>query len=394
MANKQWIDDVSYAMTPFKLLTWPIGVWPLQVYNIYSLLRCIFTTCCVSLVVILPSIELYMGCSDAEQNVDSLMLICCGILGILKIICFRIYSRNLANNYSSALNDYMMIENAKQRAIMRKHASTGRILCFFMLGFSYFSCVIYSLNPFIGNGINNEINVTNDNVLEYPIPSRCALKYFNAPTIIYKIFCFIEAISLFLTSTTNHGNDSLFLNITLHVCGQVEVLKSKFVNFDFTRPEVYERFTELIKRHSYLTRMARQLSDAISFVLIIQLFIISIQLCIMGFQFILALKVNDAVMAGKSIMVQGTFLLQLSLYSFIGDYLKSQMEEIGLSIYQNVWYKFPVKLTRNIVFVIMRTETPVMLRAGHFIVINLSTYMSILKASISYLSVLRVMVEI
>lgn len=98
-------------------------------------------------------------------------------------------------------------------------------------------------------------------------------------------------------------------------------------------------------------------------------------------------------MAGKSIMVQGTFLLQLSLYSFIGDYLKCQMEEIGLSIYQNTWYKFPAELTRNLIFIIMRTESPVILQAGNFIVINLSTYMGILKASISYLSVLRVMVE-
>ncbi|XP_011878793.1 PREDICTED: uncharacterized protein LOC105568041 [Vollenhovia emeryi] len=397
MANKRWKDDVSYAMTPFKLLTWPIGVWPLQVYNVYSLLRCIFATCCVSLMVILPSMEVYMGCTDAEQNVDSLMLICCGILGVMKTVWFRVYSRNLTNNYNYALDDYLMIENAKQRTIMRKHASTARILCCFMLGFSYFSCIIYALIPLLGNDvndINNRINVTNEDVLDYPVPSRCALEYFNAPTSIYRILCFIQAIALILTSTTNHGNDSMFLNVTLHICGQVEVLKSKFIDFDVTKPKVYERFTGLIKRHSYLIRRARQLADTISFVLLIQLFIISVQLCIMGFQFILALKVNDVVMAGKSIMVQCTFLLQLTLYSFIGDYLKSQMEEIGLSIYQNIWYNLPTKLLKNLVFIIMQTESPVTLKAGDFIVVNLSSYVSIIKASLSYLSVLRVMVKV
>lgn len=211
----------------------------------------------------------------------------------------------------------------------------------------------------------------------------------------------------------------MFLNITLHICGQVEVLKTKFMDFDVKKPQVYERFVTLIKRHSYLIRMARELADTISFVLFIQLFIISIQLCITGeyhiifcfvkhgvirtltkqiisfsgFQFILALKTNDTVMAGKSAMVQGTFLSQLTLYSFIGDYLKSQMEEVGLCIYQNAWYNLPVKVMKNMIFIIMRTESPITLQAGHFIVVNLSTYMSILKASISYLSVLRVMVE-
>ncbi|XP_018341754.1 PREDICTED: odorant receptor 9a-like [Trachymyrmex septentrionalis] len=230
-------------------------------------------------------------------------------------------------------------------------------------------------------------------MLQYTVPSRCALEYFNVPTSMHTILCLIEAISLILTSTTNHGNDSLFLNITLHICGQVEVLKIKFIDFDVTRPQVYKRFLTLIKRHSYLLRLARELADTISFILLIQLSIISLQLCIVGFQFILALKDNDTAMAVKSIMVQSAFLSQLTLYSFVGDYLKSQMEEVGLCVYQNTWYDFPTKLTRNLFFVIMRSESPVTLRAGHFIVVNLSTYMSILKASITYLSVLRVMVE-
>jgi len=93
-------------------------------------------------------------------------------------------------------------------------------------------------------------------------------------------------------------------------------------------------------------------------------------------------------------MVLSTFLTQLLLYSFIGDYLKSQMEEVGYTIYQSVWYDFPVKLMRNVIFVLMRTQSPIVLRAGNFVVVNLSTYMSILKTSASYLSVLRVMIEI
>jgi len=47
MASERWKNDVAYAMTPFKLLAWPIGVWPLQVYNVYALIRCILATCCM-----------------------------------------------------------------------------------------------------------------------------------------------------------------------------------------------------------------------------------------------------------------------------------------------------------------------------------------------------------
>lgn len=34
-----WNDDVAYAMTPFKLLILPLGIWPLQKYNTFSLIR-------------------------------------------------------------------------------------------------------------------------------------------------------------------------------------------------------------------------------------------------------------------------------------------------------------------------------------------------------------------
>ncbi|XP_026823837.1 odorant receptor 13a isoform X2 [Ooceraea biroi] len=326
MANEQWNHDIAYAMTPFKLITWPIGVWPLQVYDVYSLIRCVFGTCCSSLMVILPSIELYMGCTNAEQNVDCLMLICCGMLG---------------------------------------------------------------------DDDSLSINITNENsVREYTIPSRCALEYFNASNSIYRIVCFIETIALILATSANIGNDAMFLNITLHMCGQVKILRTNFMDIDVTSSRAYDRFNILIQRHIYLIHIVKQLAETISFILLTQLFISSILLCIMGFQLILSLKVNDIVMTTKSFSVLSAFLSQLTLYSFIGDYLKSQMEEIGLSIYRSSWYDYPRKLTRNMIFVLMRTESPIALQAGNFIMINLSTYMSILKTSASYLSVLRVMIEI
>lgn len=159
--------------------------------------------------------EFYMGCTDAELNIDGLMLACCGVLGVLKTICFRLYAKNLTDNYGSALNDYLTIENTEHRAIMRRHAFMGRILSCFMVCFSYFSVTVYALIPLLGEELtdnqDNQINVTNeDNVLDYPIPSRCALEYLHAPTSMYRTICLLEFIVLVLTCTCNHGNIYLF----------------------------------------------------------------------------------------------------------------------------------------------------------------------------------------
>ena len=35
--------DFAYAITPMKIMSWPVGTWPLQDYNILSAMRAIFT---------------------------------------------------------------------------------------------------------------------------------------------------------------------------------------------------------------------------------------------------------------------------------------------------------------------------------------------------------------
>lgn len=78
------------------------------------------------------------------------------------------------------------------------------------------------------------------------------------------------------------GSDSVFLHIALHVCGQLKILKANFINFDVSSPKVYERFNALILRHDHLIRMARKLAEIISFVLMVQLFISSTLIIIVG----------------------------------------------------------------------------------------------------------------
>ncbi|XP_070168547.1 odorant receptor 4-like [Polyergus mexicanus] len=220
----------------------------------------------------------------------------------------------------------------------------------------------------------------------------------NTPGSMYKVLCLIQVVAMILSTNAHIGNniylnDALFLNIVLHFCGQIKILRAHFIDFNVTSPRICDRFNALIQRHCYLIMLTRKLANMISFVLLIELFIISILLCIMGFQFILAMKNNDIVMMTKSLIVQSVFLIQITVYSFIGNYLKSQMEEIRFSIYQSAWYDLSAKLMKNLVFIFMQTESPVILQAGKFITIKLSTYMSILKISFSYLSVLRVMME-
>lgn len=163
---------------------------------------------------ILPSIEIYLGCTDAAENVDALMLICCGLLAIIKMIWFRIYASNLIKTYKFAVNDYLMIENAEQRTIMLKHAFIARALLCTMVSIAYFDSFIYLLMPVLDTLSKDQINGTRT----YTIPSRCTLEYLNAPRKIYITNCVIELFLMLLVCTSNFGNIYiLYVTLSLHL---------------------------------------------------------------------------------------------------------------------------------------------------------------------------------
>ncbi|XP_071556202.1 odorant receptor 10-like [Temnothorax nylanderi] len=385
-----WNADIAYAFTPFKTFALPLGIWPLQKYNTFSLVRSIVCCFILTVMMILVFLEINFGSGNAYVQLDNFEIIICDILGLLKVLSFRIYAKNLIRNFSSAVDDYLTIDTEEKRTIMRRHAYMGRIVCYSILFMAYFASTTFMLVPMIADDTEVKVNVSINDVSELPL----AITFWGEMHISTSLFVLISTLQytvMILICTSNVGNDSLFVAITLHVCGQLELLKIGFSNYSMKKEN--DKFSILTARHRYLIEHAELLVDILSFVLLVQMLFSCLVISLMGFQFILALKTHDVVMIIKTTTVLGGLMLQLFVYSIVGDYLKCQMEEIADSIYSCNWYNFPLKLMRNVVFVIMRSQEPVQLLAGKFFVVNIKSFMTILKSSLSYISVLRVMVD-
>ncbi|XP_076375599.1 uncharacterized protein LOC117228201 [Megalopta genalis] len=386
--------DFSYAMVPMKILSWPVGTWPLQKYDFVSGMRCFISIILLLVTLMVVNTEMYLDRSDAEKNLDAVVLIACGILAMWKVLWFRMRSKGLVANFLSALKDYDELDDQEKKAIVRRHAQMGRIACGSVIFCSYFGSTLFTTIPMLAgedDGTAEILNVTREDSLNYPMPSEFTLDMLNLPASLYPVIYIGEYIMLLTISTGNLGSDSLFYGIIFHLCGQAEVLKldfSKFVEFG----EKKARFHALITRHQQLLKLSDDLNDTISSILIMQLFSSCLLICTTGFQFIRSLSTNNIVMVIKTIIVMCTLLAQLFAYSYIGEYLKIQFEGVGYWIYCSTWYNMPRKLSLDVVFILMRSQNPVYLKAGRFFVVNMETYMSIVKTSMSYLSVLRVMV--
>ncbi|XP_054012830.1 odorant receptor 13a-like [Hylaeus anthracinus] len=380
-------------MTPLKILAWPVGTWPLQKHSVSSVLRSVISICLLLVMMTIIQTEIYLDHRHAEKNLDGLMMVGCSIMAISKVMWFRLRSEGLTANFSSALKDYDELDGEEKRAIMRRHAYMGRVACASVIGFSYFGSTLYVSVSMLGEdaeAANEDVNVTLEEPVNYPFPSQCTMEMLQVPKRLNPVIFIFEYVMLLITSTGNLGSDSLFFGIMFHLCGQAEVLKLELTKLVKENQDTANRFNSLIARHHHLLTMSDYLNDTIGSILVVQLFTSCILICTTGFAFILSLNV-DIVLTIKTLLSASTLLSQLYAYSYVGDYLKTQMEDIGFSIYSSSWYDLPSRLSRDVVFVVMRTQEPTCLRAGNFFVVNMESYMSIVKTSMSYLSVLRVM---
>lgn len=106
---------------------------------------------------------------------------------------------------------------------------------------------------------------------------------------------------------------------------------------------------------------------------------------------IVSLPLANLPMIIHSTSVLLLMIIQLSFYTFAGDYLEMKSTALSYATYNCDWYELPASIAKDFQIILMRASIPHQLTAGKFIVMNMITFKDILKSTASYLSVLRVM---
>ena len=154
-------------------------------------------------------IEMYLDSSDAEKNLDGLALITCGILAVSKVIRFRIRPGGLISNFTSAVKDYDELKDQEKRVIVRRHAYMARLACGSVISFAYFtSTIMMTLPMLVEEEDEGIVNVTEESIPSYPIPSEYVMAIIQLPDNLYFIVFIVEYLMLIFLSTGNLGNES------------------------------------------------------------------------------------------------------------------------------------------------------------------------------------------
>ncbi|XP_043268854.1 putative odorant receptor 71a [Venturia canescens] len=407
--RKYWSQDARKAFALFAAITWPFGLWPLVPVNFFLTFRVLLGIGLVFGTVAIPFREMCVRCGTAEDMIDDLIVVATGVLALSKLICYHVYRDRLQPSVVSAIEDWSSQESKEFKNIMTSQERTYKSVAFALISTAAASTFLYSVKIFFtepdrwieAKETDGDVTSFNDTgngtrmVLRkrFLFPSTCTLN--DVPPLVYPSVIFIQYMQVLATCTVNTGSDAFFIAVTSHLCGQLEILKTKFctVGEENNPTESRIKLNSLIGRHVHLLELAAGLEDAYNIIVFTQLLVSVTLITVFGFSFLMTLEEDNYVGAIKNVVVIQFMLLQTFMYSYVGENLQCQGDDIITSLYGSSWYELPNHLSKNLIFVMMRSNVPLQLSAGKFFSMTHATFMDVLKTSASYLSVLRIMIQ-
>ncbi|XP_029172352.1 odorant receptor 10a-like [Nylanderia fulva] len=209
----------------------------------------------------------------------------------------------------------------------------------------------------------------------------------------YLMIIVLQVLQLLTLSVMQCTTDSFYMNNTLHLTGQLKILKAKFKTFA-SKPDTVENnrkhLSRLVDRHCELAKFSRNIEDTFHLIILFQLVVATLLIALIGLRIIFCLKNNNYIEVAKSVLVLNFMLMESLVYCYGGDFIQKGSDDLFRAMFKTSWFTLPATLMKDLHFVMMRSVYPFRLTGGKFFYVNRETMMYVFKTAASYVSVLRV----
>ncbi|XP_011498912.1 PREDICTED: odorant receptor 9a-like, partial [Ceratosolen solmsi marchali] len=339
--------DAVAAFRLTKFITWPLGVWPLRCDDLFSRIR--FYVCVIfqvifhcfnhSLLTLDQMMVMISNCGDFDYFIDEMISEICSIMGVLKAVTLRIYSDDIYNILTAALNKCFSIKDDESSKVLKPFMKVGCSITYVQLIMCHFTVIIFLIRPL------NEL-----------------------------LFNFISQI--------NNNLDRGHFAVLKHDIMKINANLKATSNWE---EEIYS----IVQRHSELLDLADTLNKRISEVLLVEILLNCLVNLILGMRILIAMKLGQNII--RVILSFTVLMLQVFLLNYAGETLTTQTEAIRDCLCAINWYEFPPKIQKDIYFMIMRAHKPIYRLAGRFYVLNYENFKNILKTCFSLFNIFRLM---
>ncbi|XP_029040920.1 odorant receptor 10a-like [Osmia bicornis bicornis] len=399
--EKERYEKFESGFIPQEKILNILGIWPSNVNGLAPFARFLFAMVINISYIYSLSVEFYRQCVSVDEAMDAVILSIVCVTTALKLLINRMNWRHMRILVNSVMEDWSTVKDPRHQRVMTEYFQTGRTAFLALLYMCYASA------PSIIIKTNSFDEILKQQIMKYLAGSTDSsngtwtLNHMTVTTCVYGVMPFylkigvlmLQVMQLTIMTISQIGNDGWFFSLTMHLSGQFEVLQMNLEEMKFEEFDSHKKLGLLVARHCRLVMLAKYLKQSFSVIILLQLFTSTLIMCIEGFVFLVCLGTGDTLGTFKSVMLIFTMIIQLYLYAYAGDILESRAEGIANAAYKSSWYLLRGNAARDLTLMIHRGHLSCHVTAGKFVPMNGFTFKEALKASASYLSVLRVMMK-
>ncbi|XP_011065195.1 PREDICTED: odorant receptor 82a-like [Acromyrmex echinatior] len=281
--------------------------------------------------------------------------------------------RVVSNSYSTM----MAIANQSSRY------SVVLIGLHFLTGFSL------SIGAYMFRTINTDSEAS---TREFPVKMQFSFVVSESP--VFECILFGQIFFLMLIAPVVGMINALLATLILHVGGQVDIMRQAIMDVH-SNDKLDTSLTvlrDLIHRHRKIITLSNDIETLFSFIALLQLLWNTLIICFCGFMIILTLSSNKGIMVLiKSMFLYTVKTLEVFVFCYAGEFLSSKSKSISDAIYESLWYNMIPSDSRILLLIMVRSQKRLTITAGKIFDLTLEGFMSVMKASASYMSVLHAM---
>ncbi|KAL6254495.1 hypothetical protein P5V15_014548 [Pogonomyrmex californicus] len=267
-------------------------------------------------------------------------------------------------------------------------AKTSNRITSAILIFHTISVVGYSTGVLLA-----DVDVSN-HTGELPLITKIELSFDINAQRTYKSIVMTEFILLILSTWTAGAMNALILTMTLHVAGQINILrywlKRLAPSDDESKNEsIAIETTRIIRKHKKIIKFSENIESLFTYIALVLFASNMIMIGCLAFVVVTAVGSPNAVeQIIKSFLFYVLTNVEAYIFCYAGEHLKTKSKEIGLAAYNSTWYNMKSKNSRVLLFIILRSQKQLTLTVGKMMELSLQSFTSIINASGSYLSIL------
>ncbi|XP_076224803.1 odorant receptor 4-like [Nomia melanderi] len=391
--NPYYEQDIVHVLKHTKWILRSIGIWPTFLENGNMILPgFLIGACSLSLCFAVVPLSLHITLEEKDTTVRLHLLgplIFC-VVSLMKYWALAACKHRIKHCVVSLENDWKEVEHHKDRELMLKYGNFGRSLTLHCMGFMYTGGFMYdAVLQLVTGGYVDERNRTVKPLI-YPTYSGM---YNPQESPMYEMVYASHLMCGYVSYSVTAGACGLAAMFATHVCGQIDVMMFRLNNLvDLkNKTELDRRMIQIVEQHIRTIRFSATVETLLQEVCFLE-FIGSIFLiCLVEYYILMDWGSNTLSFVTYFVLLM-SFIFNIFILCYIGDLLVEKTSNVGISCFTIDWYKFPTDTIRALIMIIGTSSNPAKISAGQIVVLNLATFVNILKTSLGYLSLLRTFV--